>query len=114
MRGSSSGGARSQDGCTPNVVAGLLVPDPRLWPPAARERFNQMRGDCGALDISIFVWGRGAAIYCQDAITALGIFEIDPSEWKTDGGFPVFLFSVEKLAEYGQRLAACGYVVRIL
>jgi DNA mismatch repair ATPase MutS len=66
------------------------------------------------LDVSIFVSGTVASLYLQDAVTAAGILEIDPSEWRTEDGYPALQFDSEKIGEYSQRLTACGYAVRIL
>jgi hypothetical protein len=53
-------------------------------------------------------------MYLQDAVTALGILEIDPSDWHAEWGYPAFRFDSEKITEYSRRLAACGYGVKIL
>jgi hypothetical protein len=95
------------------MIGVLPIPDPRTWPAEARGRFRELRGNCGPLDVCIFVSGRIASIYLFDAVTALGILEIDPSEWHTEDGYPAFHFDSEKIGEYSQRLTACGYAVRI-
>lgn len=98
----------------PAAIGDLRIPDPRLWPEGARERFCKWRGNCGPLDLSIFVFGPTAAMFLSDAITAAGVLEIDPSEWHIEGNYPAFWFNVEKLGAHGHRLAACGYTVRVL
>jgi hypothetical protein len=100
--------------CTPAAIGFLPIPDPRTWPAGVRERFSELRGNCGPLDISIFVSGTVASLYLQDAVTAAGILEIDPSEWRTEDGYPALQFNSERIGEFSQRLTACGYVVRIL
>ena len=96
------------------AIGDLHIPDPRTWPAGVRERFCELRGNCGLLDVSIFVSGPTAAMFLSDAITAAGVLEIDPSEWHIEGGYPALQFDSKKLGAYGQRLTACGYVVRSL
>lgn len=99
--------------CTPAAIGSLPIPDPRTWPAGVRERFRELRGDCGPLDVSIFVSGPVASMYLQDAVTAIGILAVDPSDWHTEDGYPALQFDSEKIGEYSQRLTACGYAVRI-
>ena len=105
---------RGKPACTPAAIGYLPIPDPRTWPVEARETFRELRGDCSPLDVLIFVFGRRAAMYLQDAVTAIGILDVDPSGWRTDGGYPALCFDTERIAEYSKRLTACGYAVRIL
>jgi hypothetical protein len=79
-----------------------------------RERFRELAGECGHLDVSIFSFGSTAVMYLQDAITALGILDVDPSGWHAKDGYPAFYFDAERVCEFSQRLAACGYAVRVL
>jgi len=95
------------------MIGVLPIPDPRTWPAEARERFSELRGNCGPMDICIFVSGRVASMYLQDAVTALGILEMDLSGWHTEDGYPAFHFDAEKVGEHSRRLEACGYAVRI-
>jgi len=95
------------------MIGVLPIPDPRTWPAEARERFRELRGDCGPLDICIFVSGRVASLYLQDAVTALGVLEVDPSDWHTEDGYPAFHFDSAKIGEHTRRLAACGYAVKM-
>jgi hypothetical protein len=53
-------------------------------------------------------------MYLQDAVTALGILDVDPAEWHPEGGYPAFCFGKERVENFNQRLAACGYAVRII
>ena len=99
---------------TPAAIGDLPIPDPRTWPAGVRERFHELAGDCGPLDVCIFVFGSTAAFYLQDAVTACGILDVDPSGWHTEDGYPAFHFNSERVEEYSQRLAACGYTVRLV
>jgi hypothetical protein len=95
------------------MIGVLPIPDPRTWPAEVREGFRKLRGDCGPMDICIFVSGRLASMYLQDAVTACGLFAIDPSEWHIEDGFPAFCFGSAQIGEYSRTLEACGYAVRI-
>ncbi|MDR3702000.1 MAG: hypothetical protein P4L56_20295 [Candidatus Sulfopaludibacter sp.] len=53
-------------------------------------------------------------MYLQDAVTALGILEVDASEWRTEAGYPIFVFERGRIAEISHRLGLCGYVVQVL
>ncbi len=90
------------------------IPDPRTWPAGVRERFRELAGDCGPLDVCIFTSGLAASMYLQDAVTAVGILDVDPSEWHTEGGYPAFHFDARSVEEYSRRLTACGYAVRVV
>jgi hypothetical protein len=94
---------------TPSAIGDLRIPDPRLWPEGVRERLCKWRGNCGPLDLSIFVFGSTAAMFLSDAITAAGVIEIGPSEWHTEENYPAFCFDSERIGAYSQTLAACGY-----
>jgi hypothetical protein len=100
--------------CTPAAIGFLPIPDPRTWPVEARDAFRELRGDCSPLDVFIFVFASRAAMYLQDAVTAIGILEVDPSGWHTEGGYPFLEFESSRVTEYGQRLTASGYSVRIV
>src|ERR1017187_5362963 len=92
----------------------LPIPDPRTWPPAARERFRKLTGDCGPLDVFIFTSGPAASMYLQDAVTGVGILDVDPSGWHVEDGYPAFHFDAKSVEEYSRRLTACGYAVRVV
>ena len=97
---------------TPPAIGFLPIPDPRGWPADIRNWYRQMAGDdSGPLHVFIFNHGRFAAMYLQDAVTGLGILDVDPSEWHIDGGFPAFQFAPEKIDDYSRRLRAAGYIV---
>lgn len=99
---------------TPAALGDLPIPDPRAWPAGVRARYHELTGDCGPLDVFIFISGATAAMYLQDAVTALGILDVDPSMWHTEDGYPAFHFDPERVQEYCRRLSACGYAVRII
>jgi hypothetical protein len=92
----------------------LPIPDPRTWPANIREWYLDATGGCGPLDVFIFNYGTMAAMYLQDAVTALGVLSVDVSEWHTERGFPAFLFDAAKVDEFSRQLRLCGYAVRIL
>jgi hypothetical protein len=98
----------------PAAIQDIPIPDPRTWPAGVRERYRELAGDCGPLDVVIFVFGRIAAFYLADAVTACGILDIDPSGWHVEDGFPAYHFSSGRIEEYSRRLTACGYAVRII
>lgn len=100
---------------TPTAIGDLSIPDPRTWPAGVRERFHELAGDVGPLDITIFVFGPTAAFYLADAVTACGILDVDdPSGWHTEDGYPALQFDSARIEEYRRRLAACGYAVRVI
>lgn len=98
---------------TPTALGSVPIPDPRTWPSEVREQISRLRGNCSPLDICIFVSGRTAAMYLQDAVTAIGVLDVDPSEWQTEGGYPALCFDAKRVPEYESRLRACGYAVRV-
>lgn len=100
--------------CAPAGIGYLPVPDPRTWPAEARERFHQLTGDSGPLDVFIFVSGAFAAMYLADAVTMAGLVEIDPREWHTEAAYPGFQFDSERVGVYADTLTAAGYVVHVL
>lgn len=106
--------ARRKAAWAPAMIGILPIPDPRTWPTGARERFREITGVCGPLDVFIFTSGPTAAMYLQDAVTALGILGVGPAEWRTDEGYPVFQFRADRAVEYSQILTACGYTVRVV
>jgi len=95
-------------------MGALPIPDPRLWPAGVRERFRELAGDCGPLDICIFVAGATSSMFLQDAISAAGLLPVNPSEWHIEDGYPAFHFPSSRAEEYGRRLTACGYAVRVI
>jgi len=95
-------------------IGALPIPDPRTWPDEIRARFRNAAGECGPLDISIFDYGQVAACYLADAITCAAMLEVDPSEWHTERGYPVFCFHPERIGEIQHRLGVCGYTVHVL
>lgn len=99
---------------TPAAIGFLPIPDPRTWPLEVRERFRELTGNASTLDVFIFVSGPRAVMYLQDAVTAIGILDVDPSGWHTEGGYPALCFDALRISEYSQRLTACGYAVRTL
>jgi hypothetical protein len=105
---------RRRTSFAPTGISYLPIPDPRTWPVEARERFRALTGASGALDVFIFVSGPFAAMYLQDAVTAAGILEIEPSEWQTEGGYPAFCFHSERVQEYAGKLTSAGYAVQVL
>jgi hypothetical protein len=98
----------------PSAASILPIPDPRTWPAGVRRRFRELAGDCGPLDVCIFTSGHVASMYLQDAITAVGIFDVDPSGWHAEDGYPAFHFDARDVEEYSRRLTACGYTVRVV
>ena len=98
----------------PSMIGELPIPDPRTWPTEATARFRELTGPCGSLDVFIFVSGPAAAMYLHDSVAALGILDVDPSEWHTEGGYPAFQFAAKRISEYSRRLTQCGYNVRIV
>jgi hypothetical protein len=99
---------------TSAAIGSLPIPDPRTWPAGARERFREMTGECGPLDVFIFTSGPVASFYLHDAVTAAGILEVDPSGWHTEDGYPALHFPSSEVEEYSRRLTACGYAVRVI
>jgi hypothetical protein len=94
---------------------GLLpIPDPRTWPAEIRNWFHDATGECGTFDVFIFHYGPSAAMFLQDAVTALGALDVDISEWHTEGGYPVFVFPPERVGEIRHWLGIYGYTVHIL
>ena len=96
------------------VSRGFPIPDSRRWPAEVVGWLGRLKGDYRPRDAAIFDYGSFAAMYCEDAITALAILDVDASSWSVSGDYPTFTFDSAKTTAYGQRLAACGYRVRIL
>ena len=96
------------------MVGEFPIPDPRAWPAEAKARFKELTGACESLDVHIFVSNSAAVMLMADAVTALGILDVDPSEWHVEGGYPAFQFSPERVREYSRRLTQCGYRVHIV
>ena len=95
-------------------ASSLPIPDPRQWPAHARAWLREVKGEnAGPWDVAIFHSSLLAAMYLEDAVTALGILDVEPSGWDVDGGFPIFAFDSRRVDEYSQHLTACGYVVRV-
>ncbi len=92
----------------------LPIPDPRTWPTEIRTWYRDAVGECSPLDVFLFNHGQMGAAYLQDAITAAAVLEVDPSEWITERGFPVFMFSLAKIGEVERRLSMCGYTVHVV
>ena len=110
---------RAWERCTSNMpaaIGSLPIPDPRRWPVNVRNWYRQVTGDDrGTLHVFIFHHSpMMAAMYLQDAVTAIGILDVDPSEWHVENGFPSFQFVPEKIGDYSRRLRAAGYVVGVL
>jgi hypothetical protein len=101
---------------TPAAIGSLPIPDPRRWPVNVRNWYSEVTGDDrGTLHVFIFHHSpMMAAMYLQDAVTAIGILDVDPSEWHIENGFPAFQFAPEKIGDYSRRLRAAGYVVGVL
>ena len=114
MASSSSGRAERcrQPGAA--AIGVLPIPDPRAWPAEIRAWFQNATGECGTFDVFVFDYGQFGAMYLQDAVTALGILEVDAAEWRTDSGYPIFVFERGRVAEIQQRLGLCGYSVHVL
>jgi hypothetical protein len=109
------GWKRRTSGYTPAAIGFLPIPDPRTWPVDVRNWYRQVTGDAhGPLHVFIFHHGPVAELVLQDAVTALGILEVDPSEWHIEDGFPAFQFTSERIDEYSHRLRAAGYIVGVL
>lgn len=105
---------RRTSGYTPATIGFLPIPDPRNWPADVRNWYRQGTGDAqGSLHVFIFHHGPMAAMYLQDAVTALGILDVEPAEWHTENGFPAFQFATEKIDDFSRRLRAAGYSVGI-
>ena len=99
---------------TPGALGRLPIPDPRTWPDGVRERFHELTGDCSPLDVFIFTSGPAASMYLQDAITGVGILEVDPSGFHVEDGYPALHFPSNDVEEYSRRLSVCGYSVRVV
>jgi hypothetical protein len=66
------------------------------------------------LDVFIFTSGPAASMYLQDAITGVGILEVDPSGFHVEDGYPALHFPSNDVEEYSRRLSVCGYSVRVV
>jgi hypothetical protein len=90
------------------------IPDPRLWPLEVCAWLREVKGaNQGPWDIAILDYGPHAAVFLEDAVTALGILDIDSSEYSTAEGFPVIRFAPCRLYEFRIRLSAAGFRVRV-
>ena len=98
----------------PVALSELPVPDPRLWPPEIRQWFHRASRDDGTFGVLIFDCGTTGAMILRDAITALGILEIEEGEWHVEDGYPAFEFAAEKIAYFARRLTLAGYNVRVV
>jgi hypothetical protein len=79
-----------------------------------RNWYRQVIGSCGPLHVFIFRHGPMAEMILQDAVTALGILDVEPAEWHTENSFPDFQFAAEKIDDFSRRLRAAGYSVGVL
>jgi hypothetical protein len=95
------------------VAGDLPIPDPRSWPAEIRKWFREITAGAGPRDVFIFERKAAAEMYLVDAVTALGVLDVSPSEWHTDEGFPLFRFRRSRIEEFRIRLAMCGYTVRV-
>jgi hypothetical protein len=98
----------------PVALGALPIPDPRFWPIKVRRWFSQVCGDDGNLGVVILDHGDFGVMIMRDAITALGIFEVQKSEWHTEDGYPAFEFAAEKISYYARLLTQTGYNVRVV
>lgn len=90
------------------------VPRPQTWPPEAVRAFEQVTGRRSLFDVFLFDHQNAAAMYFEDAITALAVLPITREEWFTHCGYPVVVFDPWKIQQYSQGLAVAGYRVVIL
>lgn len=90
-------------------------PDPKVWPADAVERFRGFTEPRTLLDLFIFnADGDAAALYMEDALSALAVLPVAADQWFTHAGYPSFVFAPWKIKEYTEALEAAGYRVWLM
>jgi len=92
---------------------GFPIPDPQSWPAEIRAWLRDIKHGADSGSVAIFHDGQNARVYCEDAVLALALFNVNPSQWDVESGFPVFTFDPARIDAYRQQLAAYGFQVQI-